>query len=92
MKKPPQASAEDVLDLSVAVIELALYITWTPVGALEVEGVQGRYFLPVLFLLALAQTPFLVKLFSPPARSLVICGLLSTTIFAAHYAVFVAYH
>jgi uncharacterized membrane protein len=25
----------------------AQYLTWTPVGAMRVEGVQGRYFLPV---------------------------------------------
>ena len=26
----------------------ALYLNWTPVGAARVEGVQGRYFLPIL--------------------------------------------
>lgn len=25
-----------------------LYLTWTPVGALNIEGVQGRYFLPIV--------------------------------------------
>jgi uncharacterized membrane protein len=25
----------------------AQYLTWTPVGATRIEGVQGRYFLPV---------------------------------------------
>ncbi len=33
---------------------LALYLTWTPVGAERIEGVQGRYFLPLLALLGLA--------------------------------------
>lgn len=31
----------------------ALYLAWTPVGADHVEGVQGRYFLPLLPLLLL---------------------------------------
>lgn len=39
----------------VVLIELALYVTWNPVGSPFIEGVQGRYFLPLLglFLLAL---------------------------------------
>jgi uncharacterized membrane protein len=39
---------------SVWLIYLTLYVTWTPVGALAVEGVQGRYFLPLLPILILA--------------------------------------
>jgi hypothetical protein len=35
-------------------IHLALYVTWTPVGAAMVEGVAGRYFLPLGCFLALA--------------------------------------
>jgi uncharacterized membrane protein len=31
----------------VLLVEVALYVTWTPVGADQVEGVQGRYFLPL---------------------------------------------
>lgn len=34
-------------------IFLALYLTWTPVGSSIVEGIQGRYFLPIAFLLLL---------------------------------------
>ncbi|MDR1778920.1 MAG: DUF2142 domain-containing protein [Clostridiales Family XIII bacterium] len=30
------------------------YITWTPVGAAYIQGIQGRYFLPVLPLLAIS--------------------------------------
>ncbi|MGF1275677.1 DUF2142 domain-containing protein [Acetobacter pasteurianus] len=37
----------------------ALYVTWTPVGKDVVEGVQGRYFLPIFMLGALC--PFLWK-------------------------------
>lgn len=38
---------------SVAMIFGALYVSWTPVGQRIVDGVQGRYFLPLLPLLAL---------------------------------------
>jgi uncharacterized membrane protein len=33
-------------------VGLAQYLTWTPVGAVDVMGVQGRYFLPGIALLA----------------------------------------
>jgi uncharacterized membrane protein len=42
-----------VLLVCVAMIFAALYVSWTPVGHRIVEGVQGRYFLPRLPLLAL---------------------------------------
>lgn len=32
---------------------LALYIGWTPVGSESIEGVQGRYFIPILVLMGL---------------------------------------
>ncbi|HKR47017.1 MAG TPA: DUF2142 domain-containing protein [Paraburkholderia sp.] len=38
---------------SIAMIFGALYVSWTPVGRRVVDGVQGRYFLPLLPLLAL---------------------------------------
>ncbi len=37
----------------ILLIVLGLYLTWTTVGANIVEGVQGRYFIPVLFLILL---------------------------------------
>jgi hypothetical protein len=43
---------------SVWLIYLTLYMTWTPVGALMVEGIQGRYFLPLLPVLILAMPRF----------------------------------
>lgn len=39
---------------SIAAVFGALYLTWTPVGSPEVEGVQGRYFLPLAALASLA--------------------------------------
>lgn len=38
--------------LSVGSVFGAIYLTWSPVGATWVQGVQGRYFLPLLVLLA----------------------------------------
>ncbi len=37
--------------LTIFVTYLALYLTWTPVRADTILGVQGRYFVPLLFLL-----------------------------------------
>ncbi|HEX7193215.1 MAG TPA: DUF2142 domain-containing protein [Thermoanaerobaculia bacterium] len=55
---PPQRLAALALALgSIAVVELSQYISWTPVGASEVQGVQGRYFIPIvpLFLIAISR-------------------------------------
>ena len=38
-------------------IEVAMYLTGTPLGAWYVQGTQGRYFLPVLPLIGLALMP-----------------------------------
>lgn len=37
--------------LSVAAVAVALYIVWTVVGAPQIAGIQGRYFIPLLPLL-----------------------------------------
>lgn len=34
-----------------ALINLALYVTWTPVGSHEIWGVQGRYLIPLISLM-----------------------------------------
>ena len=39
---------------SIITVELSEYIAWTAVGADVVEGVQGRYFIPILPLLLIA--------------------------------------
>ena len=36
---------------TVILIETAIYLYWSPVGAPEIKGVQGRYFIPLLPLL-----------------------------------------
>ena len=35
----------------IGLIEASLYVSWTAVGANAIEGVQGRYFIPVLLLI-----------------------------------------
>jgi hypothetical protein len=40
--------------LSAGAIFAALYLIWSPVGALMVDGVQGRYFLPIASFVPLA--------------------------------------
>jgi hypothetical protein len=38
---------------SIELIFVALYLTWTPVGMVRVDGIQGRYFIPLLPILLL---------------------------------------
>lgn len=49
-----------VLACGFILINLILYLTWTPVGADFIQGVQGRYLLPLLLFL-----PFLSSNLSP---------------------------
>ncbi len=42
---------------SALLIETAMYLTGTPLGADYIQGTQGRYFLPILPLVLLALTP-----------------------------------
>jgi uncharacterized membrane protein len=56
---PRVSTSQRVLAAIIAVatigaVELSQYISWTAVGAKEVEGVQGRYFIPIVPLLLLA--------------------------------------
>jgi uncharacterized membrane protein len=42
-------------------IYLIFFVIWTPIAAIEVEGVQGRYFLPMLPALALMVSALLTR-------------------------------
>ncbi len=42
-----------VLALSVAALGVSIYVMWSPTGAPIIEGVQGRYFIPMSPLLLL---------------------------------------
>ncbi|MGF6727292.1 putative membrane protein [Paraburkholderia sp. GAS41] len=46
---------------SCALIFYGLYAFWSAVGAKEIEGVQGRYFLPIFPLLAMVIVPFVSR-------------------------------
>ena len=61
----------------VFLIELALYLTWMPVGAQIIEGVQGRYFIPITFMatLLLQNSKFKIKLFKYNYPLIVLCTL-----------------
>jgi uncharacterized membrane protein len=49
-----------VLALAYILVNLLLYLMWTPVGAGFIQGVQGRYFIPLLLFL-----PFLSRNIHP---------------------------
>lgn len=40
--------------VAVEIIDVLLYLTWTPVGNVRIEGLQGRYYLPLASLLVIA--------------------------------------
>lgn len=56
----------------------ALYVMWTPVGAPLVEGVQGRYFLPIAGIAAFALLRLMPRLPSraPDGAALLCCAVL----------------
>ena len=78
----------------VPLIELALYVGWTPVGAYFVEGVQGRYFIPALPMLGVAVAA-LVANRKPPTFSgqayLGVVGILFATTAALHATIILRY-
>ncbi len=62
-----KALAFGVLLASVLLIFFMLYIQWTPVGQGTVEGIQGRYFIPIAPIAALF-TPRLLRIESVGTR------------------------
>jgi uncharacterized membrane protein len=50
----PRLALVGLVASSTALVIASQYATWTPLGARFVEGVQGRYFLPLAFTLAWA--------------------------------------
>lgn len=53
-----------VVVIEVALIILGMYLYWTTVGSFVTEGVQGRYFLPLVLLLCVALSNGLLKKFN----------------------------
>ena len=57
-----------VFALTTGLIFTAMYLSYTPVGLNQVNGVQGRYFLPLLPLLAVALKPASLENHISPRR------------------------
>lgn len=53
-----------VVVIEVALIILGMYLYWTTVGSFVTEGVQGRYFLPLVLLLCVALSNGLLNKFN----------------------------
>lgn len=73
-------------------IYIGLYLAWTPVGAVAVEGVQGRYFLPTLLIASLGlpalQMPDGLRRSAEPLvalSALMVAGLLPAVIALTYY-------
>lgn len=73
-KRRPDSSSVAVMQgvclggslLSLLVIFLFLYVWWTPYGGDIVQGIQGRYFLPLLYPLAMCMTANRAESITPP--------------------------
>lgn len=85
--------------LSAAAVFAGLYLVWSPVGHVRVDGVQGRYFLPLLPALPLAVFWFTwpIKL-SEDSRALtalnlaILIGFPIVTLFTVHQCVLQRYY
>ncbi|MCV2353665.1 DUF2142 domain-containing protein [Paucibacter sp. B2R-40] len=69
---------------AIFMVEWALYIIWTPVGAYAAEGVQGRYFLPILPMAGVAGVTLIqrcsLRKFRQHATYCVVAILIATTL------------
>lgn len=68
--------------LTALTVSVALYLTWTDLGAARIEGLQGRYFIPcyVLGLIGLAGFPFGKRWLVPAIVTVVVAVLLVTNL------------
>ena len=72
--------------------ESALYIRWSEVGSKFIEGMQGRYFLPMLFALVLLQNRLRpLPLVPGRVHDLAIVALMAAVTLGAHLALMQAY-
>ncbi len=72
--------------LSVGMILMGMLLTWTPFGHVSVEGVQGRYFTPLLLLLSLLGRNNTVLLNENKDRA-IFCGAMCMEILAVIYLI-----
>jgi hypothetical protein len=71
----------------------ALYMSWTPIGKMTIDGVQGRYMLPVMALIGWTAPAFSPRLARPLSIAwvgvavfpMVSMAALPTTIMARYY-------
>ena len=72
--------------LSVGMILMGMLLTWTPFGYVSVEGVQGRYFTPLLVLLSLLGRNHTVLLNENKDRA-IFCGGMFMQLLAVIYLI-----
>ena len=72
--------------LSAGMILMGMLLTWTPYGHVSIEGVQGRYFTPLLLLLSLAGRNNIVLLNDNKDRG-IFCGGMVLQLLAVIYLI-----
>ncbi len=72
--------------LSVGMILMGMLLTWTPFGYVSVEGVQGRYFTPLLLLVSLLGRNNIVLLNENKDRA-IFCGGMTLQLLAVIYLI-----
>ena len=75
-----------VCALSAGMILMGMLLTWTPYGHVSIEGVQGRYFTPLLLLLSLAGRNNIVLLNDNKDRG-IFCGGMVLQLLAVIYLI-----
>lgn len=58
--------------ISLFVISLSLYITWTAVGESHVDGVQGRYMIPIFLLITYALSEEWIKKYDYRSKAVIV--------------------
>ena len=72
--------------LSAGMILMGMLLTWTPFGYISIEGVQGRYFTPLLLLLSLLGRNNSVLLHENKDRT-ILCGSMMMQLLAIIYLI-----
>ena len=72
--------------LSVGMIIVGMLVSWTPFGHVSVEGVQGRYFTPLLLLVSLLGRNRIILLNENKDRA-IFCGGMIMQLLAVIYLI-----
>ena len=78
LKKYEKFTVFTMCSIVILLILIILQVTWTPLGCQTIEGVQGRYFLPMLPLLLVLVKSFNIKIDS--SKKLSFCIIIGTFI------------